>query len=723
MKRGKRGLALVLAIALGISTLLSGCSQAEAQEIADVLARAAGEAIGEYISSLEETGISERKDPELAKRFETEKPWVNSNVYMTVTPEYTPDLKDDFYVAVNKEWFDHPKFNPGYITASPFADQEYKLRNQVRQILTDPSIKGEDVEKVQSLYSLWMDWDARNSFDYVSEIRSHTDIVQKIRTMEELSAYLTSEESWHYGSNIAGAGLALDLMDSSRYSVDLTATGLTLSDAAEYETLTEEGYLDKEFADAVSRYMLQYIGYTKEDAEAIIAAKYDFEWKIAAYEMTYNEWNDPDAIEQTYHPVTLEELKELSPRFPYVELLETTGYAESEYISLEEPEWLAGLNELYTEENLQAIKAYLIDDIASSYMAYIDENSYRYLQQLQMKRYGGDSAAADEDQAYHFVQGRLSPEISRIYVENFVTQEKVEDIELLINEAVEYYEQMLREIDWLSEETREKAVEKLKGMGVRAVRPEKWIDRSGLKIGTKEEGETLISAIEKIAFFVEDYERSLLNTKVDPSYWMTESITEVNSYYYASLNEIYIIAGILGDKFYDENMTIEEKMGAIGSIIGHEISHAFDTNGAQFDKDGNVADWWTEEDYATFRERAGKLIDYFSTFTVDDSGNNYNGFLVQTETIADMAGLKCMLGIAKGIDGFDYDKFFRSYATMWRELLTEEYMATVIRTDTHALNYLRVNAVVQQFEEFYETYDIKEGDGMYLAPEDRVAVW
>ena len=642
---------------------------------------------------------------------------------MTVTPEYTPDLKDDFYVAVNKEWFDHPKFNPGYITASPFADQEYKLRNQVRQILTDPSIKGEDVEKVQSLYSLWMDWDARNSFDYVSEIRSHTDIVQKIRTMEELSAYLTSEESWHYGSNIAGAGLALDLMDSSRYSVDLTATGLTLSDAAEYETLTEEGYLDKEFADAVSRYMLQYIGYTKEDAEAIIAAKYDFEWKIAAYEMTYNEWNDPDAIEQTYHPVTLEELKELSPRFPYVELLETTGYAESEYISLEEPEWLAGLNELYTEENLQAIKAYLIDDIASSYMAYIDENSYRYLQQLQMKRYGGDSAAADEDQAYHFVQGRLSPEISRIYVENFVTQEKVEDIELLINEAVEYYEQMLREIDWLSEETREKAVEKLKGMGVRAVRPEKWIDRSGLKIGTKEEGETLISAIEKIAFFVEDYERSLLNTKVDPSYWMTENITEVNSYYYASLNEIYIIAGILGDKFYDENMTIEEKMGAIGSIIGHEISHAFDTNGAQFDKDGNVTDWWTEEDYATFRERAGKLIDYFSTFTVDDSGNNYNGFLVQTETIADMAGLKCMLGIAKGIDGFDYDKFFRSYATMWRELLTEEYMATVIRTDTHALNYLRVNAVVQQFEEFYETYDIKEGDGMYLAPEDRVAVW
>ena len=188
MKRGKRGLALVLAIALGISALLSGCSQAEAQEIADVLARAAGEAIGEYISSFEETGISESKDPELAKRFETEKPWVNSNVYMTVTPEYTPDLKDDFYVAVNKEWFDHPKFNPGYITASPFADQEYKLRNQVRQILTDPSIKGEDVEKVQSLYSLWMDWDERNSFDYVSEIRSHTDIVQKIRTIEELSA-------------------------------------------------------------------------------------------------------------------------------------------------------------------------------------------------------------------------------------------------------------------------------------------------------------------------------------------------------------------------------------------------------------------------------------------------------------------------------------------------------------------------------------------------------
>ena len=108
---------------------------------------------------------------------------------------------------------------------------------------------------------------------------------------------------------------------------------------------------------------------------------------------------------------------------------------------------------------------------------------------------------------------------------------------------------------------------------------------------------------------------------------------------------------------------------------------------------------------------------------MDESGNKYNGFQVQTETIADMAGMKCMLGIAKGIDGFEYDRFFRSYAAMWREITTPEYLASVIKTDTHALGYLRVNAIVQQFDEFYETFDVKEGDGMYLAPEDRVLVW
>ena len=170
-------------------------------------------------------------------------------------------------------------------------------------------------------------------------------------------------------------------------------------------------------------------------------------------------------------------------------------------------------------------------------------------------------------------------------------------------------------------------------------------------------------------------------------------------------------------------MSYEEKLGGIGTVIGHEISHAFDTNGAQFGKTGNVESWWTEEDNANFKKRAEKLIKYLGTFKVDDSGENYNGSLVHTETIADMAGVKAMLGIAEGIEGFDYNKFFRQYAKIWRMIQTRELNDMRVRTDVHALPYIRVNAIVQQYEEFYDTYGISEGDKMYLAPKARVAVW
>ena len=179
----------------------------------------------------------------------------------------------------------------------------------------------------------------------------------------------------------------------------------------------------------------------------------------------------------------------------------------------------------------------------------------------------------------------------------------------------------------------------------------------------------------------------------------------------------------MGGDFYRPEMSYEEKLGGLGMVIGHEISHAFDTRGAQFGKTGNVESWWTDDDRANFTKRADRLIKYIDTFRVDDSGEHYNGALVQTETIADMAGVKAMLGIAEGMKDFDYDKFFRQYARIWKMIQTREMSDMRIKTDVHALPYIRVNAIVQQYEEFFRTYGIKDGDNMYLSPEKRVAVW
>lgn len=170
-------------------------------------------------------------------------------------------------------------------------------------------------------------------------------------------------------------------------------------------------------------------------------------------------------------------------------------------------------------------------------------------------------------------------------------------------------------------------------------------------------------------------------------------------------------------------MSIEEKYGALGSVIGHEISHAFDTKGSQFDADGNFRNWWKEEDFDAFMDRADKLIAYYDGVVAFDDGTPYKGQMVQTEAIADMAGFKCMLKMAEKIDDFDYDKFFRAYAYLWAKIETVSSLESQVLTDTHPLDYLRANVTVQQYDEFYETYGIKESDGMYIAPEDRIAVW
>ena len=197
-----------------------------------------------------------------------------------------------------------------------------------------------------------------------------------------------------------------------------------------------------------------------------------------------------------------------------------------------------------------------------------------------------------------------------------------------------------------------------------------------------------------------------------------------NAYYDQSQNAVVILAGIMLPPLYSEDMSYEEKLGCLGETIGHELSHAFDTAGAQYDKDGNLVSWWTEQDYQAFQERAQKVVQYMDQIIPDNgSGVAVNGSRVQEEMIADLGGTKAALRIADQMDGFDYDAFFRMHALQWRGIMSAEVQQSMMATDGHPLDYLRTNAVLQQFEEFYTTYDVQPGDGMYLAPELRLEVW
>lgn len=644
-------------------------------------------------------------------------PWINSNI-VGVAKNYSPALNDDFYASANHEWLINAKLKPGYSRYSAFEELNDSVLERLKGIMTDSSIEGHNAQLVRRLYGMWLDWDSRNA-EGIADLRTQADKIMAVKSLQELSEYFMTEDSFYHDSVIADFGLGRDNKDSESYNLELAATPLSLGDSAEYSKRTPNGERTKKMRDDIALYMLRRLGYTEEFAQDIIARSFSFEEKIAPHEMTLAEENAPEAIDKMYNPLTMDELREKSPVFPFADIIAAHN-AVSDLMNLQQPEWLKALNEIYTDSNLDDMKAYLLYRLASSYITVTDEAAYREYQRITRERYGITGSRPDDEIAVDFVHGNLSVPLSQIYISRYVPESAKKEVEEIIRQTVKYYRAMLEGEEWLSDSTRKKAIEKLDAMRLNCAYPEKWVDFSEFEFP---EGAGLYESLAALKRYkLQRYFYDRLNTKVDHDLWINDVVT-VNAYYMPSENSINIIAGIMGGDFYSPEMSYEEKLGGIGMVIGHEISHAFDTNGAQFGKTGNVESWWHEEDYANFKARADRLIKYLDTFKVDDSGENYNGSLVQTETIADMAGIKAMLGIAEGHEGFDYDKFFRQYARIWKNIMTRQLNDARVKTDVHALPYIRVNAIIQQYREYYSAYKVKKGDKMYLAPEDRVAVW
>ena len=335
---------------------------------------------------------------------------------------------------------------------------------------------------------------------------------------------------------------------------------------------------------------------------------------------------------------------------------------------------------------------------------------------------GSEGMLDDETVFSSSVAAVLAWPVAQLYVETYVKQEDKDRISAMIDEILDSYHSILAEADFLSEETRAKAIEKLDAIDKGVLYPDSWDKYSyeELDFASREEGGTLWDAeiaIAKceLAKSIEDYSKP-----VDKEKWVYPPQV-VNCFYSPQTNNIYILGAFAQGGLYNSDMSDEELYAKLGGVIGHEISHAFDSTGAQFDKEGNMASWWTEEDYAMFLEKNAKMVDYYNNMHPWE-GQDFYGSIMTGEACADMAGIKCMLRIAAEKPDFDYDAFFRSFADVW---LTKDSLQMAYQriNDVHPMAYLRINATLQQFDEFLDFYGIKEGDGMYLAPEDRVAIW
>ena len=643
-------------------------------------------------------------------------PWVDyilrENLETVKARPETP--KDDLYLYANFDWAKNTEIRPGYTSESSFDAVDDEIREMCMDVLTDDSLQGEDAALVQGLYKACLDWDSRNALG-LEPIQKIVDRILAVSSLDELTALFCDRDA--ETGQFFGFGADTGLNDPETYLLTIGAMGLMLGDSAEYVERTEMGERIEAAYRMVAAKMLPKLGFAEEEALEMLDRALALETELAEGIMSSAEKMSPDYIQRINNQMSPDEAYALCENFPMSTIIDAWGYGAAESCLVTQPAYFEKLDAIYTEERLEDLKNYLLVGTAVGNLSILDRDCYELSIESSNMISGSTGSMPDEEVAYAIASGALMVPMGRAFLEKYDSTQMKEDITRICQECIDYYRDMLAGEDWLSADTRAKAIEKLDAITIHAVYPEKWRDYSGLSL----DGLNYYDCLKAIARFNEDYNRSLLNTKVDHDLW-NFNILEANAYYNPQDNSINIIRGILGNVFYRDDMSTEELYAGIGSVIGHEISHAFDTNGAQFDASGVLNNWWTEEDYSAFLARAQKLIDYYDAMTAF-GGYHVQGKNIQTEAIADMAGVKCMLGLLEQKGDADYRAFFEAYAKIWACLSTREMEYYSLMQDSHPLHYLRVNATAQQFAQFMEAFDVTVGDGMYLDPADCVLVW
>lgn len=628
--------------------------------------------------------------------------------------------QDDFYYAVNKDWLRTTKLPAGYPMLTSFDEVNLSNNDKLKTIVND-LVKNKDKwqegsmeQKMADFYSTIVDVESRNK-DGIEPIKQYLERIYEAKTIQELLDVMVQFENEIGLNALFSFSPSVDFVDSSRYS--LYGSGLSTVLPQAY-ILNENPQIKALYENFIAQ-MLFLSGSSEESALKKAQEIYDLE-KIIAQNMMSNE--EASKVENVYNPVTIDELAEMFDEVDIKAYLKDLGYENVENVIITDLGLMRKTGELMSNENLEILKAYAHYVMVINTASFLSTDLENAVTEFNNAFLGVSSTLSEEDKAFNMLNSVMSGYIGKIYVERFFSEEAKKDVEDIVSEIIATYEKRIQNLDWMTSETKEAAISKLKAIGLKIGYPETWEDPyKDIEIKAYDEGGSLLGNIFAITSVQAKYVKTLLSKEVDKSKWSFPPHM-VNAFYNATNNEIVFPAGILQAPFYDVNASREQNLGGIGSVIAHEITHAFDNNGALFDKDGNMNNWWTEEDYITFQQKCQDVIDLYDGLEVAP-GAVVNGELTVSENVADIGAMACILDIASSMENANYKELFESYAKIWRMTATNQTYQFLSTQDVHAPNKFRVNQVLRNFQEFYDTYDIKESDMMYLAPEDRVTVW
>ncbi len=470
--------------------------------------------------------------------------------------------------------------------------------------------------------------------------------------------------------------------------------------------------------------MLLKYGYSEVEAAKMIENEYKWEEKLSEYiyptEVSYR----ADYRELIYNCFTKDELIALMNGYPIERVLKMYNKADIEKVLIDQPEYFKALGTLYTDENIEMIKAEGILSLLSLASMYTDAESYNIYNEWVNSISGSTGMKPIDEQAYNFVSNNIDEVVGKVYADEYFSPQMKDDAEQIIKKLMGALRVRIQNEEWMEKATKDKAIEKLDNMAVAVGYPDKLnCDYSKLNLGNGD----LLSMYLALKEFKDEEGLAMIGKPMDKSAWgIIMSANTVNACYSPDLNMIMFPAAILQGNVYSKDASLAQKYGGLGAVAGHEMTHGFDTTGSQYDKDGNMKNWWTPEDKEAFTkltEEVGKRYEQYAL--VDDMC--VNGDLVIGETVADLGGMSLALDVlhqyeAAG-EAVDYKEFFDTNSQVWAGIITRETAINRLKTDPHAPNCLRANVNISQFEEFVNAYGIKEGDPMYTAPENRLRVW
>ena len=664
--------------------------------------------------------------------------WIDSDIKGSVKADDEIRLQDDFAAAANKDLITSVQVDNELVWATDTAAADL-LHARFREMLRDESLTGANAQALRNFEDLVLNWDERNKLG-VEPIRKYIDEIQSISSIDELTDYQASPEK-----NPFDLGLMMP-KDVRAQEILVDKSTLVLGTPT-YVLGSRESYLDfsdsslelKEVMDETMTYLLKRLGYDEKSIRKMIKGCYEIEKFLATNEcMSF--YNRNEMIEKVQ--TDRAGLETYSNGYPLFEILDGRGFSGVDSFNVDYI-LLGRLSKIYDEEHLEDLKAYLTIQMLKYGYSMLDQETIETTREIgasKTEKNDGKAAVRNDDQDFSTMVEECSfkPAMDELYLEKFFPDDtRTGEIRAMIDRLKESYKTMINEEDWLSEETKAAAIDKLDNMVVQVVRPSNTADYSDVVVKSYDEGGTILDAAASAARLVGAHmaERAS-DPDIDREFWdiydKEFSTTTINCFYRPERNSIYIMAGFvaIGDDLFGEDMTDEEFIGSVGAVAGHEISHGFDSKGShydlygrRYDDEGKETDWMNTEDRSRLDERAEHVGSYFSLARPIPGQAQVEGGRIMNEATADMGGIKAILYMARDIEGFDYDSFFRGYAAIYATQTEEKFEIESLADDDHPLSFHRINITLQQFDEFLDTYDIKPGDGMYLDPEKRINVW